>query len=123
MPSPLIAALRNGDHHVIAALLAEDVTFHSPVADYDDRDQVVHLLVTIGGVIDDVRVRREVVQGPETVAFVEGEVAGRAVEGVLDQVHGEDGLIHELTLMLRPLDALIDAVKRMAAALADAPGR
>ena len=93
------------------------MTFHSPVANYHDRDQVVHLLVTIGGVIDDVRVRREVAQGRETVTFVEGEVAGRAVEGVFDQVEGEDGRIRELTLMLRPLDALIEAAKRMAAAL------
>lgn len=117
MASPLIDALSDGDRDALAALLADRVTFHSPVADYEDREQIVHLLVTIGGVIDGVRVRREVAQGAETVTFVEGEVAGRTVDGVLDQVRDEDGRILELTLMLRPLDALIEAVKRMAAAL------
>jgi hypothetical protein len=121
MAGTLIDALRAADRRAIAALLADDVAFHSPVADYRGRDEVVNLLATIGGVIDDVRVRRELVDGAETVTFVEGELAGRPVDGVLDQIRDASGLIAELTLMLRPLDALMEGVKRMAAALSDTP--
>ena len=117
MSASLIDALRDADRSSIERLLAEHVAFHSPVADYRGRDEVVNLLATIGGVIDDVRVRRELVEGPETVTFVEGEIAGRSVDGVLDTIRDESGQIAEITLMLRPLDALVEAVKRMAAAL------
>src|SRR5438067_1493555 len=110
--------LRSGDRAAITRLLSDDVVFHSPVADYRGRDAVSTLLVTIGTVVDDIRVRREVVQGPEIVTFVEGDIGGRAVDGVIDQVHDADGRISEITLMLRPLDALLEGVKRMGAALA-----
>jgi hypothetical protein len=77
MASQLLDALRSADRAAIGALLAADVAFHSPVADYSGREEVVNLLATIGGVIDDVRVRRALVDGLETVSFVEGSVAGR----------------------------------------------
>ena len=92
------------------------------MADYRGRDEVVHLLATIGGVIDDVRIRRGLADGAETVTFVEGQVAGRTVDGVLDEIRGADGLVSEITLTLRPLDALIEAVKRMGAALSSRGG-
>jgi hypothetical protein len=115
--SPLVAAIRASDRAALAGLLADDVVFHSPVTDYHGRDEVVHLLANIGTVIDDVRIRRELSRDEETVAFVEGTVGGRPIEGVLDQIHDEAGRIRELTLMLRPLDALLEGVKRMGAAL------
>jgi hypothetical protein len=115
--SPLVAAIRASDRAALAGLLADDVVFHSPVTDYHGRDEVVHLLANIGTVIDDVRIRRELSRDEETVAFVEGTVGGRPIEGVLDQIHDEAGRIRELTLILRPLDALLEGVKRMGAAL------
>jgi hypothetical protein len=117
--SPLVTALRASDRTTLAGLLSEDVAFHSPVTDYRGRDEVVHLLATIGTVIDDVRVRRELSEREETVAFIEGSIGGRAVEGVLDQIHDEAGRVSELTLVLRPLDVLLEGVKRMGAALGD----
>ena len=48
---------------------------------------------------EDVRVRRELRQDRETATFIEGAVGGRAVDG-------------EITLMLRPLEALLEGVKR-----------
>ena len=120
MPSTsLVAAIRASDRGALAELLSDDVAFHSPVTDYRGRDQVVHLLATIGTVIDDVRVRRELSEREETVAFIEGSIGGRAVEGVLDQIHDEAGRVSELTLVLRPLDVLLEGVKRMGAALGD----
>jgi hypothetical protein len=124
MPPPdLVSALRTSDRGALRDLLSEDVAFHSPVTDYAGRDQVAHLLATIGTVIDDVRVRRELSRDDETVAFVEGSIGGRPVEGMLDQIRDEYGRVRELTLMLRPLEVLVEGVKRMGAALgADRPG-
>ncbi len=115
--SRLVAAISASDRAALANLLTDDVAFHSPVTDYRGRDRVVHLLATIGTVIDDIRVRRELSEGRQTVAFVEGMIGGRPIEGVLDQFRDEAGRILELTLMLRPLEVLLEGVKRMGAAL------
>ena len=113
----LVDALRAGDRAAITRSLSDGVVFHSPVTDYRGRKEVSTVLATIGTVIDDVRVRREIVNGNETVTFVEGEIDGRAIDGIVDQMHGPDGRISEITLMLRPLDALLEGVRRMGAAL------
>ena len=63
----------------LVSMLAEDVVFHSPVQTYRGREQVIHLLMTIGGVIDDVRVTREL----DGVTFFTAEVEEHPVDGVL----------------------------------------
>jgi hypothetical protein len=45
----------------------------------------------------------------------------RALDGVIDEVRDDDGRITEVTLMLRPLDALLAAVERMRQPLEAAP--
>jgi hypothetical protein len=115
--TPLIAALGSRDGSALEGLLADQVAFHSPVADYESREEIVRLFVTIGGVVENLRSRRVLAQGRETVTFVEGEVDGRTIDGVLDVIEGDDGRIAEVTLMLRPLDALLLGVKKMGAAL------
>ena len=113
--SRLLPAIANGDREALEALLVEDVVFHSPVQTYRGREQVLLLLVTIGGVIDDVQATREL----DGVTFFTARVEEHPVDGVLDEHAGEDGRITELTLMLRPLAQLQAAVARMARALAD----
>jgi hypothetical protein len=115
--APLIAALRSRDEEALGRLLARDVTFHSPLADYDDPEQVKRLFLTIGQVVDDMRPQREVVDGRESVAFLTAEVDGRRLDGVLDVIHDNSGRARQVTLMLRPLDSLLVAVKRMGIAL------
>ena len=115
--SELLAAIANGDREALEALVAEDVVFHSPVQTYRGREQVVHLLVTIGGVIDDVEATRHL----DGVTFFTAHVEEHPVDGVLDEHARDDGRVTELTLMLRPLAQLQAAVARMARALAD-PG-
>ena len=77
--SRLLAAISARDHDALGELLAEDVVFHSPVQTYRGRDQVLRLLVTIGGVIDDVNVTRHL----EDVTFFAAKIpeadAGHAV--------------------------------------------
>jgi len=115
--SELLPAIASGDREALEALVAEDVVFHSPVQTYRGREQVIHLLVTIGGVIDDVEATRRL----DGVTFFTAHVEEHPVDGVLDEHARDDGRVTELTLMLRPLAQLQAAVARMARALAD-PG-
>src|SRR5919112_199923 len=113
---PLLHAIAERDRDALTGMLAEDVVFHSPVQTYRGRDQVIHLLLTVGGVIDDVRVTREL----DGVTFFTAQVEEHPVDGVLveDGAAGEGGEIAEITLMLRPLAQLQATVARMARALA-----
>ena len=109
------AAVEAEDLGAMVDALAPDVVFHSPVQTYRGRGQVIHLLMTIGGVIEDVDVTREL----DGVTFFTAQVEEHPVDGVLVEEGG--GEIAEVTLMLRPLAQLQAAVARMARALAE-PG-
>jgi hypothetical protein len=102
--------------------LAEDVTFNSPVATYHGRADVEHLLAIISGVVYGYNVDRELT-GPdgEIVSFVSGKISGHEVNGVIARNLNDAGEITELTLMLRPLKALMAGVEQMAQALAASP--
>jgi len=115
----LLSAIRERDREALAALVADDVVFHSPATTYRGREQVVDLLVLIGSVLEDVTATREV----ETVTFLRGYSEGDELDGVLVELKGDDGLITEITLLLRPLAALQKAVVRLARALAEGPQR
>jgi ketosteroid isomerase-like protein len=110
----LLEAIAAGDRNELNAVLADDVVFHSPVQTYRGRDQVVHLLTTISGVIDEVEPTREL----DGVTFFAATVEEHPVDGVLVEDTDAAGHIAEITLMLRPLAQLQAAVARMARALA-----
>jgi hypothetical protein len=112
--SELLTAIDRSDRDGLEGMLAEDVVFHSPVQTYRGRPQAVRLLVTIGGVVDDVEVTRTL----DGVTFFRATVEEHPVDGVLVEDRGDDGKIAEITLMLRPLAQLQAAVARMARALA-----
>ena len=117
MASRLIPFLRSPDRRAVEELLAESVCFHSPVADYDGRADVAHLLSLIAGVVSDVRATRELTDGRATTTFITGQVQGHELDGVLDERLDEQGRLFEATLMLRPLGALRVAVEAMRAGL------
>jgi hypothetical protein len=110
----LLEAIAAGDSDALNAMLADDVVFHSPVQTYRGRNQVVHLLTTVGGVIDDVDPTREL----EGVTFFAAAVEEHPVDGVLVEDTDAAGHIAAITLMLRPLAQLQAAVARMTRALA-----
>jgi SnoaL-like domain len=112
--SELLAAIAQSDQEGLEGMLAEDVVFHSPVQTYRGRRQALRLLVTIGGVVDDVEVTRQL----DNVTFFAAKVEEHPVDGVLVQRAGDGGQVAEITLMLRPLAQLQAAVARMARALA-----
>lgn len=120
MASTLLRLLDGPDRVAIRERLTDEVRFHSPVADYEGRDDVAHLIATIGVVLE-AEPARELEVGPEHTTFIAGSVRGHRFEGVIDEILDEDGRVVEVTLMLRPMAALHVAVKAMAAALDDSP--
>ena len=113
--SRVLAAIAARDGEALTGLLADDVVFHSPVQTYRGREQVIHLLVTIGGILESVEETREA----ETVTFFNAKVEEHPLDGILDEQTGADGRVAQLTLLLRPLASLQAAVARMTRALAD----
>lgn len=117
----LVRALQHSDREVLRSSLASTVVFNSPVATYRGRDDVVHLLVIIGDVVERLTVTGEFAAGSQTVTLVSGHVGQDQVDGALVQVANDDGLVARLTLMLRPLSGLLEGVDRMGQRLAAEP--
>lgn len=104
-----------------APAVADDVSFHSPAADYRGRADVLHLLELIGTVLDDVTETRRFVDQDATTTFLTARVGDEALSGVLDKHRDASGAIVEATLLLRPYAALGSAMRLMQERLADDP--
>ncbi|MGC7094907.1 nuclear transport factor 2 family protein [Amycolatopsis lurida] len=113
----LVPLLRERDEAGLAALLADDVRFHSPVADYTGRADVAHLFGLISGVLRDISPEREVGSWPHVTTFF----TSGGLQGVLDERYDESDRLAEATLMLRPLSLLHQAIAEMGDALRSAP--
>jgi hypothetical protein len=110
MPNALVDAFLAGDVAAAAAHLAPDATFHSPVADYDGRERIAALWATVAQILEDPQPTGLVEGEGEAVAFFTGTFDGRPGDGML-RVVGEPA--RDVTLMVRPLETLIAAVKEM----------
>lgn len=117
----LPALLRSPSGADLTAVLAEDVRFHSPAADYEGREDVAHLVTAISTVLENVHATRQFSQGPATTTFFTATVDGHPLDGVLDERFAPDGRIAEATLFLRPYGVLLVAIGRMRSALAQDP--
>lgn len=109
-PHPFRVAAASHDIDALLAILAPDVVLHSPVtfAPYAGKETVGRLLRLVSEALDGWRCVTEV-QGPDGVTgFVfRARVGDRELEG-LDLLRLDaDGLIVELTVMIRPLSGLI----------------
>lgn len=103
----VVDAFLAGDADTIVELLGPQARFHSPVADYDGPERVRTVLAAVAQVIGERRLT-SVHEGPdETAAFFTGVIQGRPGEGVLRVRDGE------LTLMVRPLKALLKGIEEM----------
>jgi hypothetical protein len=112
------AAVEAHDVEAAVALLADDVVFRSPVVHrpYEGRDAVAPLLHGVAAVFEDFRYTHEIADGRQSALVFRTRVGDREVEGC-DFIHvGDDGLIDELFVMVRPLsgaNALAEAMGRL----------
>jgi hypothetical protein len=112
-------AVEAGDIKAIEALLAEDVSFSSPVvyAPYHGREATAFILGAVIEVFEDFRYEREIETGADTALVFRTRVGERELQGV-DLIHtDEQGLIDELVVMVRPLSAAHALRDAMAAQL------
>lgn len=112
-PTGLIEALRAVDRDALGAVLADAVVFNSPVATYEGRETVLHVLGTVAEMVDGLEVDRELSERDETVSFVSGRIGEREVDGLIDWAVDGAGRVVRITLMLRPLEALLAGVEEM----------
>lgn len=101
------AAVEARDSGAIEELLSEDVVFTSPVVfrSYPGKAITAAILRNVLEVFENFRYEREVVDegGRDVVLIFRAEVGGREVHGC-DILHlGEDGLIDDFAVMVRPL--------------------
>lgn len=110
------AAVEARDLDAIAAMLADDVTFRSPVAHkpYQGKAITAAILANVIEVFEDFHYVRELAdEGGHALVF-EAKVDGLEITGCDFLVLDDDGLITDFMVMVRPLKA--------AHALADAMG-
>ncbi|MFF4213184.1 nuclear transport factor 2 family protein [Streptomyces sp. NPDC001796] len=115
---PFRKAVESGDMDAVAALLAEDVVFTSPVAfkPYPGKAITAAILRGVSRVFEDFTYVREIANpdGRDHAFVFTATVGGRKLQGC-DFLHfDESGKIDEFTVMVRPLSA--------AQALAEAMG-
>jgi len=116
---PFRAAVEAGDLDALEALLAEDVVFTSPVAfaPYPGKPITAAILRGVFRVFTDFRYVREIgaPDSPDHALVFTARVGGKEINGC-DFLHlNEDGLIDELTVMVRPLSAAVALSEAMGA--------
>ena len=109
-------AIEARDFEAMAATLAPDVQFHSPVAfrPFDGRESTIGVITAIVSVFEDFEYTDELESGDTTALMFRAHVGDKSVQGIDYLRHREDGLIDEFTVMLRPLSAIMAVAERMA---------
>jgi hypothetical protein len=106
---PFRRAVEAHDLDAFPGLLAEDVTFLSPVAfqPYQGRTLVAAILRGAARAFEDFRYVREInsPDGREHALMFKARVGDREVHGCDFLQHDDDGLIGEFCVMVRPLSA------------------
>lgn len=114
--------MKGGDPEALAALLAEDAVFHSPVVHSPQagRDKVFAYLHAASHVLggDDFRYEREIVDGNQACLEFTTEIDGIHINGVDIIRWNNEGKISDFKVMIRPLKAINKVWEKMAAMLA-----
>ncbi|GLY46742.1 nuclear transport factor 2 family protein [Lentzea sp. NBRC 102530] len=110
-------AVEARDTEAMAACLADDVVFTSPVAfaPYPGKALTAAILRGVMRVFENFRYEREIVDGANHALVFRTEVNGKEIQGC-DFLHlNADGLIDEFTVMVRPLSGAQALSEAMAA--------
>jgi hypothetical protein len=119
---PFGAALKARDVEAAVAVLGDDVVFSSPIVfrPYVGKGAAAAVLSAVGRVLEDFAYGAELVSedGRNHALMFRARVDGKDLQGCDFLHHGEDGLVNQLTVMVRPLSAALALRDRMAAQVA-----
>jgi hypothetical protein len=104
----------------LVSALAPDVVFRSPIVfkPYEGRDAVGTVLEAVVEVFDDFRYVAELEGEGKSALIFQARVGDRELDGLDLLAFTEDGLVSELTVMVRPLSAALALAEAMRARLA-----
>ncbi len=123
MGHPFRTAVEARDRDAMAALLAADVVFWSPVAFPPFRGSAVvaEVLANVVEVFEDFSYLDEL-EGPDSHALIfSATVGGKALQGLDYLTVDADGLIEEFTVMIRPMSGVIALAEAMGPRVAHLP--
>jgi len=122
--SPFRQAVEAQDADRLTAALHPDVVFRSPAvhAPYTGRDAAMAVLRAVLAVFEQFRYVAEVRAGADEVLRFAARVGDREVDGVDIVRYDPDGLVTELTVMIRPMSALHAVAEAVGAQLARGTG-
>jgi ketosteroid isomerase-like protein len=112
---PFRAAVETHDLDALSDCLAEDVVLNSPVSfrPFAGRDAVSQVLRFVAATFEDFTYTAELADGDRVALIFQARVGDKQVQG-LDLLHtGADGLVDELTVMVRPLSGVIALAEAM----------
>ena len=119
---PFGAALEARNVEEATAVLDDNVVFSSPIVfkPYAGKDAAAAVLTAVGRVFEDFAYEAELASedGLDHALKFRARVDGKDIQGCDFLHHGEDGLVDQLTVMVRPLSAALALRDRMAAQLA-----
>jgi hypothetical protein len=112
------AVVKSRDPQALAALLADDVVFHSPVVHTPQRGKAVTLQYLMGAMhvlnTADFRYLRQIAGERDAVLEFVTEIDGIEVNGIDLIRWGDDGRITDFKVMVRPLKAIHAVHQKMA---------
>jgi hypothetical protein len=118
---PFGAAVEARDVEAAVAVLADDVVFGSPIVyrPYAGKRAATAVLSAVGRVLEDFGYEAELASedGRDHALMFRARVDGKDLQGCDFLHHREDGLVDQLTVMVRPLSAALALRDRMAAQL------
>ena len=118
------AAAEAKDFSAVDELLAENVSFRSPVvfAPYEGREALTLILGAVAEVFEDFRYTDQVESDDLSILVFEARIGNRELNGVDVLRFDADGRIGELMVMVRPMSAVTALAEAMQVRLAAAGG-
>jgi hypothetical protein len=101
---PFAVAAARRDGAAMAALFAEEVTYHTPnlTTDLQGKDLTLRYLRAGTGIVDDLEYTEEVSDDERTILFWTGILDQREFSGATVLAGEAGGLIHDITVLQRP---------------------